>query len=148
VATVLALDVGSSSVRAQRFDEHGEPIDERRQERYDGGDPDEIVRLVREVIGGRDDGVDAVGASCFGHSLLALDAAGRPLTPVLGWRDRRSAEAAEWLRRRVDPPECACAAHWRRGAGRLAGRPSFARLVAARRRFIRLGRSAVLAVRL
>src|SRR5258708_223233 len=48
----------------------------------------------------------------------------------------------------VDPPECACAAHWRRGAGRLAGRPSCARLVAARRRFIRLGRSAVLAVRL
>ena len=103
MATVLALDVGSSSVRAQRFDEHGEPIDERRQERYDGGDPDEIVRLVREVIGGRDDGVDAVGASCFGHSLLALDAAGRPLTPVLGWRDRRSAEAAAWLGRRVDP---------------------------------------------
>ncbi|TMM12258.1 MAG: carbohydrate kinase, partial [Actinobacteria bacterium] len=112
VATVLALDVGSSSVRAQRFDEHGEPIDERRQERYDGGDPDEIVRLVREVIGGRDDGVDAVGASCFGHSLLALDAAGRPLTPVLGWRDRRSAEAAAWLGRRVDP----AAVHARTGA--------------------------------
>jgi gluconokinase len=103
VATVLALDVGSSSVRAQRFDERAEPVDERRQERYDGGDPDEIVRLVHEVIGGRDEGADAVGASCFGHSLVALDDGGRPLTPVLGWRDRRSAEAAGWLRRRVDP---------------------------------------------
>jgi len=103
VATVLALDVGSSSVRAQRFNERAEPVDERRQERYDGGDPDEIVRLVHEVIGGRDEGVDAVGASCFGHSLIALDDAGRPLTPVLGWRDTRSGEAAEWLRRRVDP---------------------------------------------
>jgi gluconokinase len=103
VATVLALDVGSSSVRAQRFDEQAEPLDERRQERYDDGDPDEIVGLVREVIGGRDEGVDAVGTSCFGHSLLALDAAGRPLTSVLGWRDTRSAEAAAWLRRRFDP---------------------------------------------
>jgi gluconokinase len=103
VATVLALDVGSSSVRAQRFDDQADPVDERRQERYDGGDPDEIVRLVREVIGRRDQGVDAVGTSCFGHSLLALDGAGRPLTSVLGWRDTRSAGAAAWLRRRVDP---------------------------------------------
>ncbi len=103
MATVLALDIGSSSVRAQRFDERAEPVDERRQERYDGRDPDEIVRLVREVVGGRDEGVDAVGTSCFGHSLIALDAADRPLTPVLGWRDTRSAEAAAWLRRRVDP---------------------------------------------
>jgi gluconokinase len=103
VATVLALDVGSSSVRAQRFDEQAEPVDERRQERYDGGDPDEIVRLVREVVGGRDEGVDAVGTSCFGHSLIALDAADRPLTPVLSWRDTRSAGAAAWLRRRVHP---------------------------------------------
>ena len=103
MATVLALDVGSSSVRAQRFDERAEPADERRQERYDGRDPDEIVRLVGEVVGGRDEGVDAVGTSCFGHSLVALDAADRPLTPVLGWRDTRSAGAAAWLRRRVDP---------------------------------------------
>jgi gluconokinase len=34
--------------------------------------------------------------------LLALDGDGKPLTPVLGWRDARSAAAAEWLRRRVD----------------------------------------------
>ncbi len=59
--------------------------------------------LVRKAIGGRDEGVDAVGCSCFGHSLIALDADGVPLTPLLGWRDTRSADAAEWLRRRVDP---------------------------------------------
>jgi gluconokinase len=103
VAAVLALDVGSSSVRAQRFDERGDPLDELGQERYEGGDPDEMVALVRKVIGGRDDGVDAVGTSCFGHSLIALDDRGRPLTPLLGWRDIRSAGAAEWLRRGVDP---------------------------------------------
>jgi gluconokinase len=103
VATVLALDVGSSSVRAQGFDDRAEPVDELRKEEYEGGDPDEIVSLVRKAIGGRDEDAAAVGSSCFGHSLIALDGAGKPLTPVLGWRDTRSAGAAEWLRRRVDP---------------------------------------------
>src|SRR5665213_1086195 len=111
--SVLALDVGSSSVRAQRFDERAEPLDDLLQERYDGHDPDEIVGLVRKVVAGRDEGVDAIGASCFMHSLVALDATGRPLTPVLGWRDTRSAGAAEWLRRRV--PDAA-AVHARTGA--------------------------------
>ena len=79
---LLALDVGSSSVRAQRFDERGEPADALKQERYRGDDPTEIVRLVRDVIAGRAVAADAVGASCFGHSLLALDEGGRPLTPA------------------------------------------------------------------
>jgi gluconokinase len=110
---VLALDVGSSSVRAQRFDERTEPLDELKQERYDGPDPDEIVELVRKVVDGRDEDVDAVAASCFAHSLIALDEAGRPLTPVLGWRDRRAAGGAESLRRRVRD---AAAIHARTGA--------------------------------
>src|SRR4051812_49412895 len=38
VASVLALDIGSSSVRAQRFDEHAEPDGELRQEKYDTRD--------------------------------------------------------------------------------------------------------------
>jgi gluconokinase len=103
VATVLALDVGSSSVRAQRFDDRAEPVDELCKEEYEGGDPDEIVRLVRKAIGGRDKDAAVIGSSCFGHSLIALGADGKPLTPVLGWRDTRSADAAEWLRGRVDP---------------------------------------------
>jgi gluconokinase len=108
VATVLALDVGSSSVRAQRFDERGSPEGELRQERYDGRDPDEIRRLTRQVLGGD----EPDGTSCFGHSLLALDERGRPLTPVLGWRDIRSHDSAEWLRRRLDND----AVHARTGA--------------------------------
>ncbi len=112
MTTVLALDVGSSSVRAQRFDERCEAVDELRQERYSGHDPDEIVRLVRSAIAGRDAGVDAVGTSCFGHSLLALDDRGRPLTPLLGWRDVRSAAAADRLGTRFDTD----AVHARTGA--------------------------------
>ena len=102
MATVLALDVGSSSVRAQCFDERAEPLDELKQEKYEGREPDEIVELVRTVIDGRDESADAVGTSCFGQSLLALDGAGRPMTELLGWRDTRSAPAAERLRRRLD----------------------------------------------
>lgn len=99
---VLALDVGSSSVRAQVFDERARPWDELRQEEYSGSDPDEIVALVRKAIDGRDRNVDAVGVSCFGHSLLGLDGDGRPATELLGWRDTRSADAADWLMRRLD----------------------------------------------
>jgi gluconokinase len=103
---VLALDVGTSSVRAHVFGptatERGQPA------RYDypgETDPQKLLRLVRRAIrdAGGTKGVDAVGASCFGHSLLALGRDGEPLTPVLGWRDTRSADAADRLAREVDP---------------------------------------------
>jgi gluconokinase len=106
--TVLALDIGSSSVRACTFDDAAEPAGELRQEKYDGNDAAEVAELVRTVLDGR----EPDGISCFGHSLLALDRKGKPLTPILGWRDTRSADAAEWLRRRLDPE----AAHARTGA--------------------------------
>lgn len=106
--SVLALDVGSSSVRAQPFDERGEPAGELRQEGYRTDDPAEVAALVRRVLA--DDEPDAT--SCFAHSLVAVDAGFRPLTPILGWRDTRSAAAAEWLARRLD----AEAVHARTGA--------------------------------
>ena len=101
---VLAIDVGTSSVRAQIFDAAAEERDPARRSYPDENDPVRIVELVRETI---DEAVagqeyDAVGASCFGHSLLALDETGQPLTEILGWRDTRSADAAQWLARRVD----------------------------------------------
>jgi gluconokinase len=106
VTRVLALDIGTSSVRAHVFGpraaERGKPA---RHEYPGEDDPRKIARLVRRAIGeaGGDKGVDAVGASCFGHSLVALGRDGEPLTPVLGWRDTRSGDAAEWLARIVDP---------------------------------------------
>jgi gluconokinase len=105
VTRVLALDVGSSSVRAQVFDETAAPVGDAAKLEYGGTDPDEIVELVRQAIGGRDKDVDAVGMSCFGHSLLAVDGDGKPLTRILGWRDTRSAHAADWLKRRLDETE-------------------------------------------
>jgi gluconokinase len=68
-----------------------------------------VRETIDEAVRGRQ--YDAVGASCFGHSLLALDERGRPLTPILGWRDTRSAGAAEQLARSLD----AGAVHQRTG---------------------------------
>jgi gluconokinase len=102
---VLALDVGTSSVRARVFDETAEERDEPARRDYPGEyDADRVLARTREVIeevGGAAE-VDAVGAACFGHSLLALDRRGRPLTPILSWRDTRSADAADRLLRRLD----------------------------------------------
>ncbi|HEY2935634.1 MAG TPA: FGGY family carbohydrate kinase, partial [Gaiellaceae bacterium] len=106
MARVLALDVGTSSVRARRFDADAlEDVEPARRDYSGEVDPDRVAGLTRQAIaeaGGTDE-VDAVGGSCFGHSLLALDRRGRPLTPILGWRDTRSADAAEGLSRRLDP---------------------------------------------
>ena len=106
--SVLALDIGSSSVRAQRFDEGGNPVGELRKGSYETQDAAEVAALVRDVLGGE----EPDGVSCFAHSLVAVDAEWNPLTPILGWRDTRSAAAAEWLRRRVDND----AVHARTGA--------------------------------
>ena len=104
MARVLAVDVGTSSVRAQIFDQDARERDPARRDYAGEDDPRRLVELVRQTI---DEAVgdgehDAVGASCFGHSLLALDDRGRPLTRILGWRDTRSADAAAWLSRRLD----------------------------------------------
>ena len=96
---ILALDVGTSSVRAQVFEAEADEGDVARREYPGENDPVRIVELVREVLeeatGAH--GYDAAGSSSFGHSLLALDSAGRPLTPILSWRDTRSAAAADHL---------------------------------------------------
>jgi gluconokinase len=106
--SVLALDVGTSSVRAQDFDERGEPAGELRQEEYDAEDAVAVATAVRRVL--RDGEPDAT--SCFAHSLVAVDRDWNALTPILGWRDARSAGAAEWLARTLDGE----AVHARTGA--------------------------------
>jgi gluconokinase len=108
VTTVLALDVGSSSVRAQRFDARGLPLGTLRQDRYRTSDAAEVAALVRGVL----DGAEPDAVSCFAHSLVAVDRNWRALTPILGWRDTRSAAAAARLRRRLDAEDV----HARTGA--------------------------------
>jgi gluconokinase len=106
--SVLALDVGSSSVRAQRFDELGEAGGELRQEAYGTDDPAGVAAAVRRVLA--DEEPDTI--SCFAHSLVAVDEDWNALTPILGWRDTRSAGAAERLAQTLVPE----AVHARTGA--------------------------------
>jgi gluconokinase len=109
VPAVLALDVGSSSVRACVHDEGAAPLGETAQLEYGeaasraGGaelDPDAILAATESAIEqavATGPAYDAVGASCFWHSLLGVDSAGRPTTNVLTWRDTRSAPNARRL---------------------------------------------------
>lgn len=83
---VVALDVGSSSVRAVAYDETGaaEPGDARLA--YTELDADRLVAACRAVLAQVGEG-DVLAISCFWHSLLPVDDRDRPLTPVLTWQD-------------------------------------------------------------
>ena len=122
---VLALDIGTSSVRAVVHDERGRPVQgESAQTKYepthgpDGQadfDADHLVDATREAIEKttrRHDGISAVGTSCFWHGLLAVDEHDRAITRLVTWRDLRSAGAADALRALLDAEEV----HRRTGA--------------------------------
>jgi gluconokinase len=125
----MALDIGTSSARAACFDAEARPlpgaegrVSYAARTAPDGEvvlDPDTLVSAVAQAVdaalagaGPRAREIAGVGASVFWHSLLPLDAAGRPLLPVLTWADTRSATAADALRARLDGREI----HARTGA--------------------------------
>lgn len=119
---VLALDVGTSSVRCLAYDTAGRAVPGAQATREqhprltrDGGaelDAETLLTAAVDVLaeaaaalaerGGRP---LAVGVSTFWHGLLALDAAGDPLTPLYLWVDTRSGPAAGDLRRELDGRE-------------------------------------------
>ena len=105
---VLALDVGSSSTRAGAYDERGRQAAEPARRSYTSSegqlDADELLRAAEAVLAEAGD-ADALGISCFWHSLLLLDEHERPLTPVLLWQDRRAMPQAEALAERLDARE-------------------------------------------
>lgn len=117
---VVALDVGSSSVRAILHDQRARPvpgaevhIPHAPRVRPDGTaevDADTLVALVSRAVGGvltlagpaKAKRIVAVGVSTFWHGLVVADDAARALTPVFLWSDSRSAEATARLRKRLD----------------------------------------------
>jgi gluconokinase len=114
---VLAIDVGTSSVRVSGFDRRGWHVPELAvSEKHaphttpDGGaemDADDVLervlRLLEALLARRKPGAWAgVGISTFWHSILGVDDAGRAVTPLYTWADTRSAEAVAELRARVD----------------------------------------------
>lgn len=119
---ILALDVGTSSVRAALYDERADRLDETfvKNSRQltvtdEGGaeiNADEALQQVVEVIdevliktGKTAERIEYVTASSFWHSLVGVDASGNALTPVYGWADTRSAEFVGTLRENFDERE-------------------------------------------
>ena len=124
----LAVDIGSSSVRAVVFDADARQLmHTEHRERYrleitaDGGsmcDPHRIRRLVAkcvrkscEALGEHVADVAVVGISCHWHSLMGLNRQGSPVTPVYMWSDKRSSADADDLARELD----AASVHQRTG---------------------------------
>ena len=127
---VLALDIGTSSCRASLYDLDAQPMsDHVAQIKYtprvtaDGGAELDAEELLEQVIGTVDQIVQhppapivGVGTSTFWHSLLGLDFAGRPTTPVFLWLDARSrahmARLKERLEERAVHARTGCVLHW------------------------------------
>ncbi len=116
--SVLAIDVGSSSVRSGLFDGEGGSIDgtaARRPHRFTcsfGGraeaDAEALSGLVIQCIDetlaspAAPAGITAVAFCTFLHGLLGTDGEGRALTPVITWADTRSSEQAARLAAELD----------------------------------------------
>jgi gluconokinase len=116
---VLALDVGTSSTRALLFDASGAAVpDIVSQHPYKltvssqgevSVDADKLADVVEETIsevlhlaGPLAEQIAAVAMDTFWHSLLGVDAAGHPLTPVITWEDTRAHDAVPYLRSHFD----------------------------------------------
>jgi len=113
---VLAVDIGTSSVRTALFDENAKLIPRSnashayrvRHSAVRGAeiDPQILLRATRKCLRQTrsltKSPVKVVGGSGFWHSLLALDRAGNPLTPIFTWADARCAEDAARLRAILD----------------------------------------------
>ena len=115
MARVLAIDIGTSSVRAALYGRSLAPVRQGTQVRYrwrTGSDgsveaaPAAMERVVAQAIDGALEGVtvpvDAVAIGAFWHSLVGVDANGRSVTAVLPWSDARSARQVGALRARFD----------------------------------------------
>lgn len=117
--SLLALDIGTSSTRAILYDASGTAIPGvQAQLTYQlttshageaSVDADDllalVIRTIDEVLhaaGERAGQIAGVATSAFWHTLVPLDAAGRPLLPLLTWEDTRPQQAAIELRAQLD----------------------------------------------
>ncbi len=113
------MDIGTSSVRAALYDDAGNVLPRTmvKNERSlivtdDGGaeiDADEafdqVVAAIDEVLRKAEKIKGEIGhvvASSFWHSLVGVDAKGKPTTKVFGWADTRSRDHVATLRKKFD----------------------------------------------
>jgi gluconokinase len=127
---VLALDVGTSSCRASLYDRRGRLVGGKRarvayapEVTPEGGaqlDPELLLErlcsAIDEVLQATAVPILAVATDTFWHSLLGVDAAGKPLTPIYLWLDARSRGEVAGLRQRLDErathARVGCVFHW------------------------------------
>lgn len=119
---ILALDIGTSSVRAALYDSGGEvwPKTFVKNERTltatdDGGAEIDAKEALAQIETAIDDvlkkaskikgEIEYVAVSSFWHSLVGIDAAGKPTTKVFGWADTRSRKYVADLRKKFDESE-------------------------------------------
>lgn len=119
----LALDLGTSSCRSALFDVRGRRLLETTAQRSYPLETDKegkaeldaatVLRALRRCITTtlathdgdrrwRSQPIAAVGASCFGHSLIGTGQGGRALTPIITWADSRMRQTAGMLRAKYD----------------------------------------------
>ena len=110
--SVLAIDLGTSSVRTALFDLQGKrQFNSTAQQTYrvhysaTGGaelDPHTLRtaahRCLRQTLQHNRGYLLGVGVSCFWHSVLGTDRTGRPVTPIYTWADSRCQPQAQQLR--------------------------------------------------
>jgi gluconokinase len=112
---LLSIDVGTSGVRVALFDERGAPLPgaQTRNRRafttlsdFAELDADqivaEVIKAIDELLANFQGSIDLVAISAFWHSLIGIDAAGLPTTPLLTWADTRAAQFAKTLRENFD----------------------------------------------
>ena len=115
---ILGLDIGTSGVRAALFDDKGREIRNANVRINSrsltlGADGFVDADLLLEQVAQTLDALFAklyeptlrlelISISCFWHSLMGIDAAERPTTPVLGWSDARANHATKVLRAKLD----------------------------------------------
>jgi gluconokinase len=116
---LLTIDIGSSSLRSLVFEADGRPLEasmarsERRfQTSRDGSAVDDPAGLLADLAGCIDQSLHALAArqadlaavaiAGYAPTLIGLDAANRPLTPLISYADTRSAPDAAALRRELD----------------------------------------------
>ena len=126
---LLALDIGTSSVRSAIYDAGAEVLPETmvKNERVvkiteDGGAELDANEAFEQVVKAIDDvfnkcpaevaETEFAAASCFWHSLVGIDENGEPTTPVYTWAETRPEEFVQNLRDDLDEK----AVHDRTGA--------------------------------
>jgi gluconokinase len=120
---VLALDIGTSSVRAMLFDRQGYPIpgmESRQKLNIEAGldgafetDADTLLemtwRAIDEALDKAGSRAGAIGGVCcctFVSNVLGIDENGQAVTPLVLYADTRAAAQANHLRQELDEETC------------------------------------------